>query len=50
MQSTLFGIGTIDLPVLGAVALLLLMAALLASLVPTRRAAMVEPMRVLNTE
>jgi putative ABC transport system permease protein len=50
MQSTLFGIATIDLPVLGAVALLLLLAALLASLVPARRAAMVEPMRVLNTE
>jgi ABC-type lipoprotein release transport system permease subunit len=36
--------------VLGAVALLLLIAALLASCIPAWRAATVEPMRVLNAE
>jgi putative ABC transport system permease protein len=50
MRSALFGIGTIDIPVMGGVALLLLVAALLASFVPARRAALVEPMKVLKTE
>lgn len=50
MQGALFGIGTIDLPGLGTVALLLLIAALLASCIPAWRAATVEPMRVLNAE
>lgn len=50
MQSTLFDMGVIDYPVLCGAAIVLLMAALLASLLPARRAAIVEPMRVLNAE
>jgi putative ABC transport system permease protein len=50
MRSTLFGIGAIDLGVLGTVAFLLMLVALLACLVPARRAASVDPMRALRTE
>jgi putative ABC transport system permease protein len=50
MRSTLFGIGSIDLKVLGTVALLLLLAALLACLIPARRAASVDPMQALRVE
>jgi putative ABC transport system permease protein len=50
MQSTLFGIGVIDLSAFGAVGLILLMAALLACYLPAHRAASVEPMVILRSE
>ena len=50
MRSALFGIGHIDFTVLGGVALLLLLAALLACVAPAGRAASVEPMHALRTE
>jgi putative ABC transport system permease protein len=50
MQSTLYGIGKLDLSVFASVALLLLVAAIIACLVPARRAASVEPMQALRAE
>jgi putative ABC transport system permease protein len=50
MRSALFGIGHIDFAVLGGVALLLLLAALLACMAPAARAASVEPMQALRAE
>jgi len=50
MQSMLFGIGKLDLPVFTAVAFLLMAAALLACLLPARRAASVNPMQALRAE
>ncbi len=50
MQSTLFGVGKLDLSVFISVAALLLLAAVLACLVPASRAASVEPMQALRTE
>jgi putative ABC transport system permease protein len=50
MPSTLYGIGKLDLSVFASVALLLLFAAVIACLVPARRAASVEPMQALRAE
>jgi putative ABC transport system permease protein len=50
MQSTLYGVHTIDLPSLSAVAVLLLGVALLACWVPARRTAGIDPMLVLRQE
>jgi putative ABC transport system permease protein len=50
MQSTLYGVGAMDLSAFGAVGLVLMAAAVLACFLPARRAASVEPMRVLRTE
>jgi putative ABC transport system permease protein len=50
MQSTLFGVGKIDFSVFGLVALLLLVAAVIACLIPARRAASVHPMQALRAE
>ena len=50
MQSMLFGVRALDLSAFGSVALILLAAALLACYLPARRAASLEPMRVLRTE
>jgi putative ABC transport system permease protein len=50
MQSTLYGIGKLDLSVFASVALVLLLAAILACLIPARRAASVEPMQALRSE
>src|SRR5262249_23541327 len=50
MQSTLYGVGKLDLSVFASVALLLLFAAAIACLVPARRAASVEPMQGLRAE
>jgi putative ABC transport system permease protein len=50
MQSTLYGIGKLDLSVFVSVALLLLFAAVIACLVPAHRAASVEPMQALRSE
>jgi putative ABC transport system permease protein len=50
MQSMLFGVHALDVTAFGSVALILLASALLACYLPARRAASVEPMRVLRTE
>jgi putative ABC transport system permease protein len=50
MQSTLYGIGKLDLSVFTSVAFLLLFAAVTACFVPARRAASVEPMQALRAE
>ena len=50
MQSLLFGVGALDLSAFSSVAAVLLIAAILACFLPARRAASVEPMRVLRTE
>jgi putative ABC transport system permease protein len=50
LHSTLYGIGSMDFTATGAVAVLLVSASLVASWVPARRAAAVEPMRALRSE
>lgn len=50
MQSLLFGVGALDISAFAAVAAVLLAAAVVACFLPARRAASVEPMRVLRTE
>jgi putative ABC transport system permease protein len=50
MQSMLFGVRALDFSAFGSVAFILLASALLACYLPARRAASVEPMRVLRTE
>jgi putative ABC transport system permease protein len=50
LQSMLFGVGSLDIGAIAAVALVLLGASLIASWLPARRAAAVEPMRALRTE
>ena len=50
MQSTLYGIGKLDLSVFASVALVLLAAAVVACLIPAHRAASVEPMQALRAE
>jgi putative ABC transport system permease protein len=50
MQSTLFGVGKIDVSVFASVAFLLVVAAVIACLIPARRAASVEPMQALRAE
>jgi putative ABC transport system permease protein len=50
LQSQLFGIGAIDLPTMLGVALLLGAVALLACLLPARRATLVDPIHALRTE
>jgi putative ABC transport system permease protein len=48
MEGLLYGVGSLDLSVLSAVALLLLATAWLASWLPARRAASVDPASVLR--
>jgi putative ABC transport system permease protein len=50
MQTTLYGIGKLDLSVFTSVAVVLLFAAVIACFVPARRAASVEPMQALRAE
>ncbi len=50
MQSTLFGVGKIDFSVFASVALLLLLAAVIACVIPARRAASAHPMQALRAE
>jgi putative ABC transport system permease protein len=50
LHSTLYGVGSIDLAATGAVAFVLVIAAVVASWVPARRAAAVQPMRALRSE
>jgi putative ABC transport system permease protein len=50
MQSILFDVRALDFSAFSAVAVILLASALLACYLPARRAASVEPMRVLRTE
>jgi predicted permease len=50
MQNTLYGVGALDFGAVGAVALVLLLASLMASWIPARRAASIEPMRALRSQ
>jgi predicted permease len=50
MQSTLYGVATVDLGAFTAVALILLASALIASYIPARRASRVDPMVALRYE
>jgi len=50
MEGLLFGVSSRDVPTLAAVALTLAASALLASFVPARRAASIDPADALRTE
>jgi ABC-type lipoprotein release transport system permease subunit len=50
MHGTLYGVAAMDFPAITVVALVLLGAAMVASWIPARRAASVEPMKALRIE
>jgi putative ABC transport system permease protein len=50
MRSTLYGVGALDLSVIALVAAILFFTALMASYLPARRAAAIDPMQALRTE
>jgi len=50
MRTTLYGVGAMDFSVIASVAVILFFTALLASYLPARRAASIEPMQALRTD
>jgi putative ABC transport system permease protein len=50
MRTTLYGVDALDLSVIVLVAVILFFTALLASYLPARRAAAIDPMQALRTE
>src|SRR5208282_6666194 len=50
MRTTLYGVGDLDFSVIVSVAVILFCTALLASFLPARRAASIEPMQALRTD
>jgi putative ABC transport system permease protein len=50
MRTTLYGVGAMDFSVILSVALILFVTALLASYLPARRAASIDPIRALRTD
>jgi putative ABC transport system permease protein len=50
MQSTLYGVGSLDFPAIAIVAVVLLAASMLASWLPAQRASAVQPMKALRSE
>ena len=50
MQTTLYGVGAMDFSVIVSVAVILFFTALLASYLPARRAASIDPMQALRTD
>jgi len=50
MQNTLYGVGSLDVSVIAAVATVLFATALFASYLPARRAASIDPMQALRSE
>jgi putative ABC transport system permease protein len=50
MQSMLYGVGSLDYGAIAVVSLVLLSASLIASWIPARRAAGVEPMKALRAD
>ena len=50
MRTTLYGVGAIDMSVIACVAVVLFLTALLASFVPARRAASIDPVKALRSE
>jgi putative ABC transport system permease protein len=50
MQSTLYGVGALDVSVIAAVAAILFTTALVASYLPARRASSIDPMQALRSE
>jgi putative ABC transport system permease protein len=50
MQTTLYGVGAMDFSVIVSVGVILFVAALLASYLPARRAAMIDPMKALRMD
>jgi putative ABC transport system permease protein len=50
MQTTLYGVAAMDFSVIVSVAVILFLTALLASYLPARRAASIDPMQALRTD
>ena len=50
MQSTLYGVGALDVSVIASVAAILFATALIASYLPARRASSIDPMQALRSE
>jgi ABC-type antimicrobial peptide transport system permease subunit len=50
MRTTLYGVGSLDFSVIVLVGIILFFTALLASYLPARRAAAIDPMQALRTE